>query len=562
MKRRLFSILLLAAVAFATARAANTENIRIMSYNIPMGNIKVTDGNGQNTWLNRSYAIPRYLLDVAPDLIGLQEPVRQSLIDILVGIPNYALVGRGRNKEAADGGEYSCIVYRIDRFRVLDHGTYWLTETPDKYSKIEGSTHYRIATWALMEDLKTGAKFLYTNTHLSYDSEPVRLAQIKIMKQHMYELNQKYGAQLPHFLTGDFNMRDSEENYTYVLNWQLRMRDMWSTARKSVDNCSASASRIDYIYATTNVFSTYAQWDNRKTEDGFWMSDHNPIWADVYFRTSTEDDARAAVIRAWTEIDSTYAYSLKRTKLITSASQLSSDAVESSYPLSNALDLITTTYMHSRYSSTAPNNPHYLQVELKTEVENLVFNFTRRSDSETDRWTDVMVTASDDAETWDYISHIYNFGGSQARTYTSPNIALRKPYKYVRFHVLRTPGMELRNGSPQFAVSEFQVYQNNLKPTCEYSSNENVKVAVDALIAIINSVKEKIADGSVTTADITSINEGIDALRQARYPATSIQGVQSDIKTRVSAYRLNGTPTQADAPGMIIVNGKKVFNRK
>lgn len=562
MKRRLFSILLLAAVAFATARAANTENIRIMSYNIPMGNIKVTDGNGQNTWLNRSYAIHRYLLDVAPDLIGLQEPVRQSLIDILVGIPNYALVGRGRNKEAADGGEYSCIVYRIDRFRVLDHGTYWLTETPDKYSKIEGSTHYRIATWALMEDLKTGAKFLYTNTHLSYDSEPVRLAQIKIMKQHMYELNQKYGAQLPHFLTGDFNMRDSEENYTYVLNWQLRMRDMWSTARKSVDNCSASASRIDYIYATTNVFSTYAQWDNRKTEDGFWMSDHNPIWADVYFRTSTEDDARAAVTRAWTEIDSTYAYSLKRTKLITSASQLSSDAVESSYPLSNALDLITTTYMHSRYSSTAPNNPHYLQVELKTEVENLVFNFTRRSDSEKDRWTDVMVTASDDAETWDYISHIYNFGGSQARTYTSPNIALRKPYKYVRFHVLRTPGMELRNGSPQFAVSEFQVYQNNLKPTCEYSSNENVKAAVDALIAIINSVKEKIADGSVTTADITSINEGIDALRQARYPATSIQGVQSDIKTRVSAYRLNGTPTQADAPGMIIVNGKKVFNRK
>lgn len=292
------------------------------------------------------------------------------------------------------------------------------------------------------------------------------------------------------------------------------------------------------------------------------MSDHNPIWADVYFRTSTEDDARAAVTRAWTEIDSTYAYSLKRTKLITSASQLSSDAVESSYPLSNALDLITTTYMHSRYSSTAPNNPHYLQVELKTEVENLVFNFTRRSDTEKDRWTDVMVTASDDAETWDYISHIYNFGGSQARTYTSPNIALRKPYKYVRFHVLRTPGMELRNGSPQFAVSEFQVYQNNLKPTCEYSSNENVKVAVDALIAIINSVKEKIADGSVTTVDITSINEGIDALRQARYPATSIQGVQSDIKTRVSAYRLNGTPTQADAPGMIIVNGKKVFNRK
>ena len=67
MKRRIFSLLFLVAAAYAVATAATTENIRIMSYNIPMGNIKVTDGNGQNTWLNRSYAIHRYLLDVAPD---------------------------------------------------------------------------------------------------------------------------------------------------------------------------------------------------------------------------------------------------------------------------------------------------------------------------------------------------------------------------------------------------------------------------------------------------------------------------------------------------------------
>ena len=92
---RLF-LLLLVAVASASARAA-TEKIRIMSYNIPMGNILVTDGNGRNTWENRCAVIHQYLTDVAPDLLGMQEPVRQELCDILRGIPNYAMVGTARN---------------------------------------------------------------------------------------------------------------------------------------------------------------------------------------------------------------------------------------------------------------------------------------------------------------------------------------------------------------------------------------------------------------------------------------------------------------------------------
>ena len=169
---RLF-LLLLVAVASASARAA-TEKIRIMSYNIPMGNILVTDGNGRNTWENRCAVIHQYLADVAPDLLGMQEPVRQELCDILRGIPNYAMVGTARN-DGAESGEYTPIIYRTDRFRVLDTGNYWLTETPDVHSKVAGSSHFRIATWALMEDLHSGARFLYTNTHLSYDSQPVRL---------------------------------------------------------------------------------------------------------------------------------------------------------------------------------------------------------------------------------------------------------------------------------------------------------------------------------------------------------------------------------------------------
>lgn len=562
-----YFLLLLAAVASVTARAA-TEKIRIMSYNIPMGNILVTDGNGRNTWENRCAVIHQYLNDVAPDLLGMQEPVRQELCDILRGIPNYAMVGTGRN-DGKESGEYTAIIYRTDRFRVLDTGNYWLTETPDVHSKVEGSSHYRIATWAYMEDLHSGARFLITNTHLSYDSQPVRQAQIRVVKQHMLDLNKKFGKDLPHYFTGDFNMKDTEDNYTYVLNWKILLRDMWTSSRRRKHYSTGSKAptgRIDYIYATKNVTSTYAQWDNRKTPDGFWMSDHDPLWADTYFTTSVADDARGAIIKAWQEVDSVYAYTTTRTRLVRMPSQLTSDGLESGSAMKDVIDLNSSTYIHSLYSKTPPPQPHYLQVELRDEdVSNFRFTYYRRNDNveygNGDRWKDLMITASDDGENWTYIQHIYDFGGDAARSYTSENIALRKPYKYVRFHVLHTPGEHLRNGHPQYNVAEFQMYRNDVSSTCLYAANEEVKTATDALTALIAEVGPVAEDGTVTAEQVQALEEATEALRAARENATAIDGVPEQMAQKSVMFDLNGRKVQAPQKGIYIMDGKKYLKK-
>ena len=562
-----YFLLLLAAVASVTARAA-TEKIRIMSYNIPMGNILVTDGNGRNTWENRCAVIHQYLNDVAPDLLGMQEPVRQELCDILRGIPNYAMVGTGRN-DGKESGEYTAIIYRTDRFRVLDTGNYWLTETPDVHSKVEGSSHYRIATWAYMEDLHSGARFLITNTHLSYDSQPVRQAQIRVVKQHMLDLNKKFGKDLPHYFTGDFNMKDTEDNYTYVLNWKILLRDMWTSSRRRKHYSTGSKAptgRIDYIYATKNVTSTYAQWDNRKTPDGFWMSDHDPLWADTYFTTSVADDARGAIIKAWQEVDSVYAYTTTRTRLVRMASQLTSDGLESGSAMKDVIDLNSSTYIHSLYSKTPPPQPHYLQVELRDEdVSNFRFTYYRRNDNveygNGDRWKDLMITASDDGENWTYICHVYNFGGDVARSYSSENIALRKPYKYVRFHVLHTPGEHLRNGHPQYNVAEFQMYRNDVSSTCLYAANEEVKTATDALTALIAEVGPVAEDGTVTAEQVQALEEATEALRAARENATAIDGVPEQMAQKSVMFDLNGRKIQVPQKGFYIMDGKKYLKK-
>lgn len=566
--RRTLSLLLM--FSFVAAMAMR-ENIRIMTYNIPYGNILETDGNGKNTWENRAKAIHEYINGIHPDLIGMQEPVRDELCSILSGIPGYAMVGWGRDS-GADKGEYTPIIYRTDRFLVMEYGNYWLTDTPDQVSHIEGVMHNRIATWALMVDKQTGAKFLYTNTHLSYESESTKLVQIKYLKTHMLEISNKYGKSLPHFLTGDFNMtRGETNNYTYVQNYQLAMKDMWMNARTKKNlNGGRDDGCIDYIYATKSVLCTYAEWGNKQTEDGYIMSDHHPVWADIYFNTTSEDNARAAINEAWALVDSTYTISTGRAKLISGASMLSADALEPGYNLSSVLDGNVNTFAHSMYSETAPNAPHYLQVKLRSALTDFRFLYERRNDTKfgnADRWQDVMITASNDGETWDYITELYNFGGEALKAYTSDNISLHRPYSYIRFNIMRTPEEKLRNGHPQYSVSEFQMYANTRKADSERYLSPAIDEACTALEALIEETEGYIAAGTVKSANVTALQDAIQAVRDARQEYAD--GISAPILQMADAgnndvYDLAGRKitTQGSCPrGIYIKNGKKYIGR-
>ena len=570
MKPRLTLLLLL---TLALSAQAATENIRIMTYNIPKGNISPEEGNGDNSWEKRALAIHRYMATVQPDLVGMQEPVRTSLCDMLRGMPGYAMIGTGRN-DGKEGGEYTPIIYRTDRFYCIANDTYWLTETPKVHSKVEGSTHYRIATWGLFEDKATGARFLYTNTHLSYDSPPVKEAQLRIMKPTMKALQDQYGSSLPHFMTGDFNMRDYEtvsgdnaaarqgSNYLLCLNLSVVMKDAWIQARTKQHHSYGNSyppGRIDYIFVSKNVSCKYAQWDSRTDADGYIMSDHDPLWADIYFTTSNEDNARAAIHEAWNEVDSTYTLDRGRVRIITSDSQLSSDGVLSGHGLSYLIDNNTSTYCQSLASSAA-NQPHYVQVDLKHDMTDCRFMYYRRNeatDGVADRWQDIMVTASDDGNQWDYITCFNNFGDTPMRSYTSDNIAMHRPYRYLRFSIMHTPGETLRNGNPQFSLSEFQLYENPRNEQSPRFMDEAVQAAATEVEAQIALVEENLAAGTVKRTHVTDLQAATEALRTARRNyadgiASPREEHSEEVICDLAGRRLNSIP----ARGIYIRNGR------
>lgn len=538
---------------------AQTEKIRIMTYNLPYGNIKETDGNGMNTWENRVAQLHAYLNNVHPDLIGMQEPVRDELCSILKGIPGYAMVGWGRNN-GVESGEYVPIVYRTDRFLVQEYGNYWLTDTPDQPSRIDGVGHNRMATWAVMIDKQTGARFLYTNTHLSFESEGAKFIQIKYLKTHMQELQKQFGM-TTHLLTGDMNMKNTEtDNYSYIKNYQLALRDVWTLTRNRKQlNSVVADKRIDYIFATKNVSCSYAEWGKSETDDGYIISDHDPLWADVYFTLSAQEEARAAVTQAEELIDSTYTIVQGRIKGLTSTSQLSTDGLDSNSLLSSVFDAKSTTYIQS-LSSSAPNHPHYLQVKTRTPITDFRFSYQRRdgnTDGLEDRWQDVMITASNDGETWDYITELYNFGGTELKVYSSDNISLHRPYSYLRFSVMRTPGERLRNSHPQYSLSEFQLYANSKSPESLRYTSPTVDAACAALEEAVAQIREQMASSTITAADVEHLHAAIQALRSAKQDyADSIAPLPVEEDSWKESYDLLGRRVTSTHHGAVITGGK------
>lgn len=558
--KRLHTLLLLAVLMPLCVQAA-TEKLRILSFNIPYGNVNTET----NTWQMRAEHLADYVNNqVQPDLIGMQEPVVAELRDLLSRMPGYAMVGWARD-DGKEKGEYTPIIYKTERFYVEACGNYWLTDTPEKVSRIDGVAHNRIATWAVMQDKQTGARFIYTNTHLSYETPEAKFIQIGYLKKYMKEVQDKYGSALPHFLTGDFNMTRIETttngtNYNYVLNYQLVLKDMWTTARKkSNTGNNTDNGGIDYIYAK-GASSTQAEWGNRVTSDGCTMSDHNPIWADLTWTTSNEDNARAAIREAWECIDSTYTVTLGSTRLYALTS-VKSDGMETGNLLSAAFDGNTSTYCRS-LASQPTNQPHYIQVALTKQATDCRFQYYRRNDNTgtNERWQDVMVTASEDGTNWDYITEFYDFGGAQAKAYTSPNIALHKDsYKYLRFSVMRTPGMHLAGSSPQFSCAEFQLLQDTPKADSERFTEQNVGEAVEALIQAIHTMEDVIASGTTTSTKVKALRTAIGNLRQARLNPTAILLPSASAQAAGDIYSLSGQRLASPQPGINIIGGRKVI---
>ena len=275
MKLRIVFLLSLAVLLLCGGCGNSQKDVEIkyISYNIRYG----TANDGDNAWDIRKPATKEMISREQPDVFGLQEALIGQLEYIDSNFPQYSRVGVGRD-DGKEEGEFMAVYYRNDRFKLLENGNFWLSETPDVCSMGWDAACRRIVTWAKLEDKETGKEFYVFNTHLDHVGEVAREQSISLIVKRIDEIVKDANA--PVFLSGDFNSNVSSPIFDPLKNIMKDSRAIlpeseWIPTYNNFGN--GNDAMIDYI------FYKNAEVLDFKTLNGDYgkpyISDHYPVMA-------------------------------------------------------------------------------------------------------------------------------------------------------------------------------------------------------------------------------------------------------------------------------------------
>lgn len=274
----------------------DSSTLRLATYNIRFDN--PTD---PFPWQARRQGLANLLLELNADVFGLQEVLAHQLSDLGQALPPYAYVGVGRGPNpdqhapyTARSGEHNPIFFRTKRFQLLDHGTFWLSPTPDiPGSQFERTSFPRIATWAELEDRASQQNFFVFNTHFPYEQdaggEAARAFSAKVLLEGITQI----AGDADTVIMGDFNLTthhepDRLETYDLI---REQFQDALEVAQKrqgpeetffGFEVTNAGEYRIDYIFAhpSFSVLTYETVLAHNRTH---YYSDHAPVVCDISF---------------------------------------------------------------------------------------------------------------------------------------------------------------------------------------------------------------------------------------------------------------------------------------
>lgn len=280
----LISLFFLASLHLPAQASQRESDLKVMTFNVRFDN----PGDGINAWEHRIPLVKAYMAEVAPDIVGVQESLHHQNTDMLRVMPGYQCIGTGRD-DGRQGGEYSPIFFRSDRFELLGHGQFWLSETPE----VPGSIGWeailpRVVAWGRLKDRESGLDLYVFNTHFSHVSDLARRKSMEFMSEQI----RKIAGDNRVIVTGDFNITKGSELYYDMLahfyrNNRLQNAELISQAPVSGAHSTFNAFRedvaarvIDYIFVDGH-FRVCSYQVDRIMQNGVFVSDHWPVWVRV-----------------------------------------------------------------------------------------------------------------------------------------------------------------------------------------------------------------------------------------------------------------------------------------
>ncbi len=279
--------LLLLALILASLQLA-AQQMLVGSYNIRYKNWN--DSVQGEHWLKRCQVICDQVNFMSPDIFGTQEVLWEQLQDMKNALDGYDYIGIGRD-DGERGGEHEAIFFKKDKLQLLNHGDFWLSETPEKPGLGWDAACIRICTWGKFCHINQPPQprhglfgkrkpkrddFYFFNLHMDHVGVVARREAAKLVVAKIREIAQGD----PVILTGDFNVDQNDEIYTIFTNSGL-LKDSYDAARiRFAENGTFNAfktnyfttSRIDHVFVSpSTTVEAYGVFTN-----SYWTPDEDP----------------------------------------------------------------------------------------------------------------------------------------------------------------------------------------------------------------------------------------------------------------------------------------------
>lgn len=242
--------------------------------------------DGNNSFCFRKPGILAAFGRERADVYCFQEVLPHVAAWLKEALPEYTVVGCGREDHL--DGERVILAFRKARFDLMKMDTFWLSPTP----LIPGSRYPdqsicpRTCTEAVLHDLAENRVVRVMNTHLDHEGEGARRAGLAQILAH--EQAEDFFAGVPTVLAGDFNAEPASAELEPIRGcpeWHSAVPETWETfhdfGRRK--NCT-----IDYIFLKGDIRCTAAgRWT--ESENGVYLSDHYPVWAELEYTGSGHD---------------------------------------------------------------------------------------------------------------------------------------------------------------------------------------------------------------------------------------------------------------------------------
>lgn len=275
-----FTLLLISLMLMVNA--PTNETLRVMSYNIRYDS--KSDAAKGHSWQVRKPELVKVISFYKPDIIGMQEVLKNQLDDLAEALPIYQSVGVGRD-DGKEKGEYSPILYNSVKFQLEQNGTFWLSKKPQKPGKSWDAALPRICTWAILKEKSSYKQVYFFNTHFDHVGVEARKESAKLILQKIREIS---GGK-DFILTGDLNLTpDTEAIKIFVAAPEVNDSKEKAVIALGPDGTFSGFKlgkipldrRIDYVFTSSN-FKINSNLVLNTTYGDNYPSDHLPVLVDL-----------------------------------------------------------------------------------------------------------------------------------------------------------------------------------------------------------------------------------------------------------------------------------------